>query len=220
MLLALALDRAGRLWAGTDNGVDVYDQNRWRHYGREDGLIWDDTDSSALYADPDGSMWIGTSNGLSRYSAPPYPIPEVSSPVVLTLIEGESDKYDPGDHPELPFSRRSLLIRYASLSYQSESRTRFRYRLAGYDNTWRETSERSVRFAGLPAGSYIFEVIAAGSNGLWSPSPARFSFGINPPWWQTWWFLTLAVVFTLVLCRTVWRVRVRILVAQKVNRSG
>jgi len=31
-----------------------------------------------------------------------------------------------------------------------------------------------VRFAGLPGGHYVFEVTAAGPNGLWSPTPARF----------------------------------------------
>ena len=40
--LFLPFDARGWLWVGTDHGVDVFDRTRWRHYGRSDGLIWDD----------------------------------------------------------------------------------------------------------------------------------------------------------------------------------
>ena len=211
----LAFDPSGRLWAGTDEGVDVLEQGRWHHYGREDGLIWDDTDSRALDADRDGNIWIGTSNGLSRYSSLPYPIPNSPPEVVFTSIEGESKQWEPQDRPVLPYSERSLFIRYAGLSYQWETRIRFRYRLTGYDNAWKENGEHSVRYVGLPAGHYAFEVIAAGPNGIWSPSPARLSFSINPPWWQSWWFLAACLAFAVALGSAIWRLRVRALMSQK-----
>ena len=64
--LFLGFDAAGRLWVGTDRGVDVFDHAAWRHYGRSDGLIWDDCNTNAFFAEP-GGVWIGTSRGLSRF---------------------------------------------------------------------------------------------------------------------------------------------------------
>ncbi len=212
---ALAFDQAGRLWATSDSGVDVLEEGHWRHYDREDGLIWDDTDSLALHVDTEGNVWVGTSGGLSRYTSPPYPIPDSPPTVVLTSIEGVAQRFQATDEPVLPHAQSSLAIRSGTLSYSYETRTRFRYRLSGYEKEWHETRERSVHFAGLPAGHYIFEEVAAGPNGLWSTVPTRFAFSVKPAWWQTWWFVTTCALIILLLGRALWRLRVRTLMSQK-----
>jgi len=67
--LALAQDRAGFLWIGTQVGLNRYDGASFRTFSRQH----DRTDSisehfvSALLADPDGSLWVGTINGLNRF---------------------------------------------------------------------------------------------------------------------------------------------------------
>jgi len=215
LVYALAFDREGRLWTSTDSGVNVMAQGRWRHYGSEDGLIWDDGDDLALYVDREDNVWVGTSGGLSRYSTPRVPIPESVPQAVLTSIKGGSQEFQVADHPVLSHAQSSLLIRFSSLNYSSETRMRFRYRLQGFENAWNETSERDVHYAGLPAGSYVFEVMAAGLNGAWSPVPAQFSFSVKPPWWLSWWFMASCLGLALVLARALWRFRVRLLLAQK-----
>ena len=215
LIYALTFDTSGRLWATTDNGVNVLEQGRWRHYGMEDGLIWDDGDDLALSADHDGNVWVGTSGGLSRFAPLHYTIPDPPPPIVLTSIQGGSQAFQPEDRPVLSHAQDSLLIQYSGLNYSSETRTRFRYRLTGYENSWNETRERNVHFAGLPAGKYVFEVVAAGPNGLWSPVPARFAFSVKPPWWFSWWFVAICIIVALLLARALWRYRVRVLVAQK-----
>ena len=65
--LFVGADMAGRIWFGSDRGVDSYNGVRWHHYDQQDGLIWDDCDAASFLADPDGSVWIGTSGGLSHF---------------------------------------------------------------------------------------------------------------------------------------------------------
>jgi diguanylate cyclase (GGDEF)-like protein len=214
-VIGLAFDTRGELWAATDNGVDVYREGRWRQYSKEDGLIWDDSDSRALCAGPNGTMWVGTSGGLSRYTPTTDSPPALPAPVLLTSIRGDTRDYEPTDQPTLPYLQRSLSFQFSALDYAEESRMRFRYRLLGNDDTWKETHGKSVRFAGLPGGHYVFEVLAAGPNGLWSPQPARFAFSIKPLWWQTSWFIALGVLAVLMIGMASWRLRVRALVAQK-----
>jgi diguanylate cyclase (GGDEF)-like protein len=226
LIYALAFDHAGRLWASTDNGVSVLvpgaggqshqgHQGHWRRYGMEDGLIWDDGNDHALSVDHEGNVWIGTSEGLSRYTSPRYPIPDSPPAVVLTSIQGASQEYQAEDQPVLTHAQNSLLIRFSGLNYASESRTRFRYRLLDHKTDWNETREGSVHFENLSSGHYVFEVIAAGPNGLWSPVPARFAFSVRPAWWQSWWFLSACLLVALLLGRAFWRFRVRVLVIQK-----
>jgi diguanylate cyclase (GGDEF)-like protein len=179
-------------------------------------LIWDDGDDRALYVDRNDNVWVGTSRGLSRYTSPPYPIPDSPPPAVLTSIKSGSREFQAGDRPVLPHGQDSLLFQFSALSYSSENRTRFRYRLQGYENGWNETRERDVHYAGLPAGQYVFEVVAVGSNGAWSPVPAQFAFSVKPPWWGSWWFIASCLVVALLLTRALWWFRVRALVAQKI----
>ena len=214
-IYAIKPDQKGRIWVSTDTGVDVLEAGKWRHYGSEDGLIWNDTDSLALTVDPEDNVWIGTSAGLSKFAQPEFSIKEQPPLVVLTSISGNSQKWQPGDVPALPFSQRSLLIQYAALSYESTSAMRFRYRLTGLDDKWTETTERSVRFAALPSGHYVFEITAAGPNGLWNPSPARFVFSIRSPWWLSWWFIVTCVLFALLISSSFVRLRIRVLERQK-----
>jgi diguanylate cyclase (GGDEF)-like protein len=65
---------------------------------------------------------------------------------------------------------------------------RFRYRLSSLDPGWVETSFREVRYANLPEGSYVFDVLARSADGVWSPGPASIALRIRPPWWRAWWF--------------------------------
>jgi diguanylate cyclase (GGDEF)-like protein len=64
---AIHEDRAGRIWVGTNNGLNVYRDGRWKVYTTRDGLsnnfIW------SLCDDPQGNLWIGTNGGgLNRLS--------------------------------------------------------------------------------------------------------------------------------------------------------
>jgi diguanylate cyclase (GGDEF)-like protein len=212
---AIKPDQKGRLWVSTDTGMDVLEAGKWRHYGSEDGLIWNDTDSLALRIDSEDNVWIGTSAGLSKFAQPEFSIKEQPPLVVLTSITGNSQKWQASDDPALPFSQRSLSIQYAALSYESASAMRFRYRLAGFEDKWTETNERNVRFAALPSGHYVFEITAAGPNGLWNQTPARFVFSIRSPWWATWWFIGSSIVLTLLIGFSFLQLRIRVLQRQK-----
>src|SRR5262249_26771801 len=83
-----------------------------------------------------------------------------------------------------------FFVSYAGLSFLGEKTQRFRYRMVGLDERWTVTALREIRYSGLRAGEYRFEV-AARDRGEWSPQPATFSFRVVPPWWQTWWFQLL-----------------------------
>jgi ligand-binding sensor domain-containing protein len=57
-----------RVWVGTDHGLAVYEEGRWRSYGIEDGLAHDVVLSIDVHPET-GDVWIGTLGGLNRWSA-------------------------------------------------------------------------------------------------------------------------------------------------------
>jgi diguanylate cyclase (GGDEF)-like protein len=211
---SLAFDKQGALWAGTDKGVNLFEQGRWQHFGSEDGLVWDDTDTRAIDIDSSGNVWIGTSGGVSRYTRSHDAATAAAPRIVMTTARGLDRAYNLDTEPTLSYSSRALTLQYAALDF-TNPRIRFRYRVVGYENAWMETVGRSVQLAALPAGRYAFEVEARSADGAWSPIPARFAFTIETPWWQSWAFYTLAALLLVAVARVLWQRRVRKLIAQR-----
>ncbi len=171
---ATATDATGRLWVSTDNGVWVRENGAWQHFDTEDGLVWDDGNDLALATDARGRVWVGTSNGLACLTAntarAPLPIARVIS------AEGDDGPLDVRHSLVLPWSRRGLRLRFGTVNLLAETRTRFRYRLAGYEEAWHETTDRSLQYLDLPPGTYRFELLAGAPGGVERhASPCRLS---------------------------------------------
>jgi signal transduction histidine kinase/CheY-like chemotaxis protein len=202
--LFLGFDNRGWLWAGSDHGVDVFDGTRWRHYGRSDGLIWDDCNSHAFMADADGSIWIGTSKGLSRFMPQAAPQSAVPPPVVFTSVKFGDQFLDPVGKLNIPYADGTLQVRFAALTFVQNSNVVFRYRMAGVETRWLETTQRELNYPQLGPGMYTLEVSARNAQGVWSAEPARLNFQIDTPWWLTWWFRAACLLGALILSRRMW----------------
>jgi len=64
IVYAIAQDRTGAMWFGTDRGVSRYDGKQWQTLRREDGLV--DNNVYALAVGPQGEVWVGTKGGVAR----------------------------------------------------------------------------------------------------------------------------------------------------------
>jgi signal transduction histidine kinase/ligand-binding sensor domain-containing protein/ActR/RegA family two-component response regulator len=203
--LFLGFDPQGRLWAGTDHGVDVFDQTRWRHFGRSDGLIWDDTNSQAFLASSSG-VWIGTSRGLSHYQPRRTPLPSVPPTVVFTSVRFGGEPWQGDRRAEIPYDKRALSVRFAALTFTEESSITFLYGMGG---ELQETTQTDLNYPSLAPGDYTLEVLARNAQGQYSVEPARLEFRIATPWFLSNWFRLACVVLTLAIGRVMWRRRTR-----------
>jgi signal transduction histidine kinase/ActR/RegA family two-component response regulator/streptogramin lyase len=191
MTYFLGFDARGQLWAGTDQGVRVFTGDRWDQYDHNDGLVWDDCDLEGFAAEPDGTVWIGTSGGLARHTPNPLVRPVRSPAVVFTQLTLGETGVERDRYISTTYASNSLAARYSALIFAHESSVLFRYRLQPLFSDWRETSQRELQFPGLPPNDYRLEVQAREGSGPWSNQSAVFTFEIRPPWWRTWWFLSL-----------------------------
>jgi len=178
-------DARNRHWLATDSGVAVYEGDRWRHYDKSNGFIWDDCNAHAYLAEADGTIWFGTSAGLSRFHPVVQTEPILPPTLITSVLRNDLATQD----TDFDSSTHSLALRFTMLSYRGNNPT-FRYRIGTGANAWVQTQAREVHFAELPAGSYRFEVQGEMEPGVWS-HPALLEFRIRAPWSRTWWFLSL-----------------------------
>ncbi|MBW2277337.1 MAG: diguanylate cyclase [Deltaproteobacteria bacterium] len=207
---SLGLDSQGTLWAGGDSGlVKMTSDGPLRTFTMADGLVWEDLSSHSFLAEPDGSFFIGTSRGLAHYHPAGKAIAEKQPSVVITSATLGGEESLGLAEPMASYENRVFNVRYSGLTFREPSSVRFHYRLLELEEEYQETSHREVRYATLPAGAYVFEVLCRSASGLWSQKPATFAFVVQPPWWGTWWARSAAVALLLLLIAAVvwWRTR-------------
>ncbi len=200
------LEAGGSIWFGTDHGVLAWDGKRLSQFTTADGLASDIVNVACV--GNDGTLWFGTHGGISTLDpasvAYVAPVPEVSLDPVLA---GDGTKPTP-DQAAIPYEDRTVVFRFNALSFIAEHEMLFQWMVEGFDREWQEPrKERQVRYTNLGSGNYLFKVRAANRNGQWS-MPAGLSFVIQPPFWRTWWFITLSVVFVASVLTVAYRFRV------------
>ncbi len=105
---------------------------------------------------------------------------------------------------ELPHNQNRISFNYVALHFENPSQNQYAYQLVGYDKNWVQAgTQRSVSYTNLSPASYTFRVKASNSDGLWNEKGASIIVVIRPPWWETWWALTL---FVLALIGVVWAI--------------
>lgn len=69
-ITAIAQDRDGYVWVGTEYGLNRYDGYRYTYYLADaaDSCTINDNEVTALYVDRSGNLWVGTRQGLNRYN--------------------------------------------------------------------------------------------------------------------------------------------------------
>jgi signal transduction histidine kinase len=99
----------------------------------------------------------------------------------------------------IPAGKERLVIRYASLNLAAPDKGRFRYQLEGYEKTANERlgNVREAVYPKLPQGQYRFQVTACNEDDVWNQAGATLAITVLPPFWLTWWFLSLTTAAVL-----------------------
>lgn len=109
---------------------------------------------------------------------------------------------------DLPFDKNFIRINFVGFSNSNPEALKYKYKMQGIDEAWIYTDNTFAQYTTLPAGNYSFLVSAMNKNGIWSDSPAGISFIIQPPYWKTWWFISLQIVIAAAVILLLFFIRV------------
>ena len=211
-IVSLLVDSRGWLWAGTDNGVSVFNGQRWVSATTDEGLIWDDLDQGGLLEDADGSMWIGTSQGLSHLLDPTQLfIRENLKPVITSVTVGETAFRERA----VRYTQEPFVIQFGSLDFRADGVIRFRYRLEGVDKGWADSASGYARYPSAPPGHHRFDLIAYDPLTHQVSAPVSVLLRVRKPWWLWWPPLVLYALAALGSVYGGLRLRFRYLLRQR-----
>lgn len=205
-------DDAGNLWIGSNGGLmrvakgelDQFvtgDQIRGRSFGDQDGLPTRECSvgrQPAACRTAEGTLWFGTIQGLasvapaqSQRNTNPPPV-MIEAVLVDDVLQNTNRlRLNWPESVVLPAGRERLEIRYTSLNLLSPERARFKTQLIPHESSHEEVGDRRV-YSNLRPGEYKFHVTAGNEDDVWNEAGASLTVIVLPPFWQTWWFLSLS----------------------------
>ncbi|MCB1051890.1 MAG: diguanylate cyclase [Acidobacteria bacterium] len=188
-----------------------------RLYGKHEGLEGLAFNAPAKgFRDEDGTIWLPGMAGVVRIrkgqiQANPY-IPPLA--ITAVWVDGEEQSLVQPIH--LKKSPKTLEIHYTALSLRASESNRFRYRLAGFEDSWFDAGTRRVAtFTKIPPGTFQFELQGTNNDQVWNEQGIQLELVVPPAFYQTTWFRALVLLLALGVMYLIYAQRVRSFQQQK-----
>jgi two-component sensor histidine kinase len=210
-------DNQGGIWMGTQMGLLHYSPNtgKLRTFAHEDGLINAVYTLGACYKDAYGHLYFGGDNGVDYFDPQQIGIntvpPELYlGKVLVNNIEIERSKINnQADTLQLKHSESFLEIELLALHFTSPASNAYAYRIPELDTSWRYLGQqRKIILANMAPGRYTLQARAANADDVWCAPKSLLRIKISPPFWSTWWFITLCLLTFIGLITFVYRYRI------------
>ena len=210
-------DARGNLWFSSFGGVfrvarqqlNEFAEGQRRSiqcigYGRSDGLLALESPGGFQPAGaktPDGRLWFPTVSGIVSVSPDEIPVNHLPPPVWIEEVttDGKASAIRHTDTAlKIGPGQRRVDFRFTALSLSAPEKVRFRHQLEGLEDDWSVADDqRTITYSHIPPGHYTFRVTACNNDGVWSPDGHSLHLEVQPFFWQTWWFRSVAALLLI-----------------------
>lgn len=221
VIYSILSDKSGDLWMGTNKGLLKFNLKTYkvRIFTRSHGLENIEFNRFHQLILPDGKLAFGGAKSGVVFNPEDIKKDNFSPPTAITQIRLNNEKIDLAERNLNPVNQikelsvghfeNTVSISFAALQYNQPQQIYYRYRLKGYQDEWIFAGNNTEAvFTKLPPGTYIFEVNATNTTGNWSTLIKSLTIKVTPPWWKTWWAITL--YFIVLIGGVFWFVRFKI----------
>ncbi|UFH53377.1 histidine kinase [Spirosoma sp. KNUC1025] len=222
-IVGILEDRDGNLWLSTNQGICRFDPatKSFRSYDVSDGLQANEF-FEVCASGIDGQLLFGGPNGFNIFSPNTIHDNPLVPPVRITSVQiGNRIDQLPEGRLELSYEENDLSFDFVALNFIMPEKNQYAYQLVGVDKDWIYSgTRRYVSYTNLEPGEYWFKVKASNNDGVWNPKGTQLHMLIRPPFWQTWWFRSLAMLALLALVYAGLQYRIRQIKQQEERKTA
>jgi len=210
-IYSIYIDKNNILYIGSSKGIDYINLTDYHnshkfsvtHISSKEGFIGQECNRNAVTLFKD-KIWFGTVKGITGFNPKELKRNLVAPKVIITDVQIDFATFDWQHYVSkktltLPYNKNHLTFKFIATSFVNPKKVKYRYKLVGLNENWSPpTSKTEQDYPVLPPGEYTFLVKAANNDGIWSKNNAYFTFVIEKPIYERWWFYT-AVGFLILL---------------------
>ena len=207
-LRRIVIDNNGNLWISSQEGISKYNPitEEFRNFDQTDGLQSNEFNRGSAYL-KSGEIAFGGNNGFNTFHPERLNINKTLPKIVISKFYKQNkeiniqDELSPDGQLLLHTSDNMISFEFRALDFSAPSKNKYLYKLEGFDEAWRKPmGEPLATYTNLPAGKYIFRVIASNNHGFWNTDGVSLKVRVFPPIYFTWQFyvalfLVLSVLF-------------------------
>jgi len=231
---AIREDDNNNLWISGNNGLSRFNPRtkRFRNFTTDDGLQADEFKPHSAVKSHDGTLYFGGVNGFNMFDPdritqsvydPPlrltdFQIFNKSVPVAQTDDDPSPLKRDITETKSITLTHEQSVIsfEFVSLDFVQANKKDYAYQLENFDKNWNYVgTKNTATYTNLPAGDYTFKVKSRNSDGRWSRHELTLEIIVLPPFWLTWWFLSLTTLFVFAIIYSLYKAKVNNIEKQK-----
>ncbi len=196
-------DQNNNLWMSTNNGLSKFNiaTENFKNYDVSDGLSSNEF-NNAKFKNRKGEFLFGCHKGFVIFHPDSIKDNPHIPPIVLTSfklfnreVKLEND-INFLDELVLNYDDYVFSFEYAALNYLASEKNQYAYWMEGFEKDWTYCgTRRYVSYTNLDPGNYIFHVKGSNNDGVWNETGKSLKIYITPPYYQTWWFRTLMIIF-------------------------
>ena len=204
-------DKSGWLWLSTNRGIAHFNPvtERFKNYDSTDGLQSNEFNTGSYFQNTSGELFFGGINGFNRFfpenikldNHPPavvltdFLLANQSVPVAVAASPNEQTPFslthviDALPHLTLNYQQNLMSFEFAALNLTSAIKSRYAYRLEGWDKDWifTDAKNRRATYTNIPPGDYLLHIKASNNSGDWHERDKPLTITLLPPPWKTWW---------------------------------
>lgn len=208
-------DKDKHLWLSTEGGITRYNTitGETIDYNIGDGLQSKEFIASSSITTSKGEFAFGGINGFNIFTAndvekrtdtPTLFISglKLFNQPVLPNDEFGVLKKDISQVDSLVFKHNQSVINidFKALTFKQPENVNYAFYLEGFEKDWNFVGNKpSATYTNLNPGNYTLKIKSTNSDGVWVDNEKKLFITVTPPYWQTWWFITLLVVLAFFL---------------------
>jgi signal transduction histidine kinase/ligand-binding sensor domain-containing protein/DNA-binding response OmpR family regulator len=220
----------GDVWVSTTNGLVKFNSGSGSFilYTKDDGLQANEFKENAYYRLQSGEILFGGTNGFNLFHPDSVAINPAAPTPIITKFKIFNNLVTPGKNSPLTqdisitkeitlnHDQSFIGFDFTTLNLTVPQKNSYAYMLGGIDKEWNYVgNQRAANYSYVPPGTYVLYLKAANNDGVWSKENAELVIVINPPWWNSAWFKTLAAMAVVFSLWAVFRLRTRHLYERK-----
>jgi ligand-binding sensor domain-containing protein len=213
-IYGILIDEEKNWWVSTNKGIAKFnpETGRVRKFDQIEQVQSLEFNEGAYCKGSDGRFYFGGINGLNIFF-PEKIKDDHNKPLVwITSFKVSDKEYIPLTDAQLTLNhnQRFIDIEFIGIDFVLPGKINYSYMLEGLDDDWVENSDRRyARYSALRPGEYNFKVRAVKPDGEWAESTQSIAFIITPPFWLTWWFISIGLIVSTLMLLFVYKYRTR-----------
>ncbi len=201
IIFGILEDSHCNLWLSTGNGVSKFspETQTFRNYTVADGLMSKEFNGHSSAMSAEGEMFFGGVNGFISFFPDEVNDDPTPPQIVLTgfkkfdSLVTFSQSLEHIKQIELKYEENVFTFEFAAIHFTDPQRNQHAYMLEGFDRGWIYCgSRKNATYTNLNPGTYFFKVKGSNCDGVWNEEGISITLIVHPPFWLTWWFLSLS----------------------------